>query len=277
MTSSGNPIELDLKSRYVVKGLGKEQIIDSKVKIWTEGDKIVKVHDEWNGKLPESDIAQVSRKYLPLISPWWWHALAEGWAFWGWSFAWGTRPWRVRWPFSTQLARSLCLGLGVLQRWCKSRFEIHADLSSITGLPETECELGAFDGECAEECGGGCKEGKLERCKLLYHQTNGMMIDDIRLDALSNHVNAPDWQMDLNLPLLASLALVFSLLMAASQPLFRRFRRPRRSSKGRDLSNTTASIRESSSLNCPCNTVANISTSRLSIPLLLLMPRRSNL
>lgn len=183
VTSSGNPIELDLKSRYVVKGLGKEQIINSKVKIWTEGDKIVKVQDEWDGKLPEGGIAQVSAKYLPLISPWWWYALAEGWAFWGWSFVWATRPWRVRWPFSTHLARSLCFGLGV-QGWCKSRFEIQADLSSIAGLPATECELGAFDGQCAEECGGGCTEGQLERCRLLYHQMNRMMIDDIQLDAI---------------------------------------------------------------------------------------------
>ncbi|KAF2214044.1 hypothetical protein CERZMDRAFT_66758 [Cercospora zeae-maydis SCOH1-5] len=64
VTSSGNPIELDLKSRYVVKGIGKEQIIDSKVKIWTDekGDKIVKVHDEWDGKLPESSIAQAFQR-----------------------------------------------------------------------------------------------------------------------------------------------------------------------------------------------------------------------
>ncbi|WPB05470.1 uncharacterized protein RHO25_010122 [Cercospora beticola] len=62
VTSSGNPIELDLKSRYVVKGIGKEQIINSKVKIWTEGDKIAKVHDEWDGKLPEGDIAQAFQR-----------------------------------------------------------------------------------------------------------------------------------------------------------------------------------------------------------------------
>lgn len=80
----------------------------------------------------------------------------------------------------------------MLQRCCKSRFVVHADLSSVAGLPETECELGAFDGQCAEECGGGCKEGKLERGRLLYHQMNGMMIDDIHLDALSAHANAPN-------------------------------------------------------------------------------------
>ncbi|KAI5362116.1 Putative NTF2-like domain superfamily protein [Septoria linicola] len=62
VTSGGNPIELDLKSRYVVKGIGKEQIISSKVKIWSDGDKITKVHDEWDGKLPESSIAQAFQR-----------------------------------------------------------------------------------------------------------------------------------------------------------------------------------------------------------------------
>lgn len=31
VTSAGNPVEMDLKTRYVVKGVGKEQVIDSKV------------------------------------------------------------------------------------------------------------------------------------------------------------------------------------------------------------------------------------------------------
>merc|ERR1712072_578411 len=38
--SAGNPIVMDLSSRYVVKGLGKEQKINSVVEIHTEGDKI---------------------------------------------------------------------------------------------------------------------------------------------------------------------------------------------------------------------------------------------
>ncbi|EME44959.1 hypothetical protein DOTSEDRAFT_127776 [Dothistroma septosporum NZE10] len=56
--SNGNPIELDLKTRYVVKGIGKEQTIASKVLIHQDGDKISKVEDRWDGKLPESSIAQ---------------------------------------------------------------------------------------------------------------------------------------------------------------------------------------------------------------------------
>ncbi|KAK5174202.1 uncharacterized protein LTR77_001282 [Saxophila tyrrhenica] len=62
VTSAGNPIEMDLKTRYVVKGIGKEQVIDSKVKIFTEGDKITKVEDRWDGKLPDSGIQNAFRR-----------------------------------------------------------------------------------------------------------------------------------------------------------------------------------------------------------------------
>lgn len=61
VTSSGNPIEMDLKTRYVVKGIDKEQIMDSKVKIHTEGDKISRVEDWWGGELNEGPIKNVSR------------------------------------------------------------------------------------------------------------------------------------------------------------------------------------------------------------------------
>lgn len=43
---NGNPITLDLDTRYVVKGIGKEQKIHSLVEIWTDGDKIAKVADK---------------------------------------------------------------------------------------------------------------------------------------------------------------------------------------------------------------------------------------
>ena len=66
VTSGGNPIEMDLKTRYVVKGIGKEQVIESVVRIFTEGERISKVEDRWNGKLPESAVADVSC-YFPLV------------------------------------------------------------------------------------------------------------------------------------------------------------------------------------------------------------------
>ena len=95
VTSAGNPIEMDLKTRYVVKGIGKEQIINSKIKIWHEDGKISKVHDEWDGKLPESGIVQVSERYTPLLSPLWWLKYGEGWTYTLWSLVWGSFACRV--------------------------------------------------------------------------------------------------------------------------------------------------------------------------------------
>ncbi|CZR61913.1 uncharacterized protein PAC_11810 [Phialocephala subalpina] len=42
VTSSGNPITMDLKTKYVVKGIGKEQTVNSVIKIFTDeqGEKI---------------------------------------------------------------------------------------------------------------------------------------------------------------------------------------------------------------------------------------------
>ncbi len=67
VTSSGNPIEMSMKTRYKVKGLGSEQTIDSKINIFTEGDKISKVEDKWDGQLPDSSIKNVS--FNQLFSP----------------------------------------------------------------------------------------------------------------------------------------------------------------------------------------------------------------
>jgi hypothetical protein len=93
---AGNPILLDLKTRYVVKGIGKEQTIQSLVAIHTdEQGKISKVEDKWDGKLPESGIANVSSAFQ-LLSPFWWTRYWEGWAFWVRSWTWETRAWRVR-------------------------------------------------------------------------------------------------------------------------------------------------------------------------------------
>ena len=112
VTSSGNPIEMDLKTRYVVKGIGKEQVIESKINIFTEGEKIAKVEDKWDGNLPDSSISNVSSLWL-LLSPFWWVRYTEGWAFWVWSFCWETRVWRV----SLRV-----LALSSVDEWCCSFF-----------------------------------------------------------------------------------------------------------------------------------------------------------
>lgn len=70
VTSAGNPIEMDLKTKYTVKGLGSEQTIASKVLIHTDAakDKIVKVEDKWDGKLPDGVFTNVSFTQKQLCS-----------------------------------------------------------------------------------------------------------------------------------------------------------------------------------------------------------------
>lgn len=58
--SAGNPISLDLKTRYIVKGPKKEQTTLSVVNIYTNSaGKIEKVEDKWDGNLPDSSITNV--------------------------------------------------------------------------------------------------------------------------------------------------------------------------------------------------------------------------
>lgn len=91
---AGNPIKMNMKTRYVVKGLGKEQTVQSLITIATDSNgKITKVEDKWDGKLPESSIANVS--LLQLFSPFWWLFYIQAWMFWLWSLTWETRVWRV--------------------------------------------------------------------------------------------------------------------------------------------------------------------------------------
>jgi len=56
---------MDMKTRYVIKGINIEQTIESVVAIHTdEQGKISKVEDRWNGKLPDGAIANVSSNSL---------------------------------------------------------------------------------------------------------------------------------------------------------------------------------------------------------------------
>ena len=95
VVSAGNPIAMDLRTRYVLKGVGKEQTIDSKINIFYDKatGKITKVEDKWDGKLPDSSFKDVS--FDRLFSPWWWVHYVEGWGWWGFSFVWETLPWQV--------------------------------------------------------------------------------------------------------------------------------------------------------------------------------------
>lgn len=71
--SDGNPIELELKTKYTVKGLGSEHTIDSKVKIFTEGQgdniRIKRVEDRWDDSLKEGTFRDAMKNLNSVIVP----------------------------------------------------------------------------------------------------------------------------------------------------------------------------------------------------------------
>lgn len=150
VTSSGNPISMNLKTRYVVKGIGKEQTISSVINIFhNDQGKITKVEDKWDGKLPESSIVDVS--YFQLANPLWWAFYTWAWFFWLWSFVWWSKPWLVRTSFL--LGRFYVSSLLV---------EIKADFLLLLGFPSTQLGSSAQDDQRSQEQGGGCSERQLE-------------------------------------------------------------------------------------------------------------------
>jgi hypothetical protein len=103
VTSAGNPISMDLSTRYKIKGIGKEQVIDSVVNIHTNSaGKITTVVDRWSDQLPEGVFAKAS--WAQIFSLRWWLNYYIAWAWWFWSFVWWTWPWLVR--FDICLSRS---------------------------------------------------------------------------------------------------------------------------------------------------------------------------
>jgi hypothetical protein len=99
VTSAGNPIIMDLKTRYKVKGIGAEQTITSVIKIHTDTHAkcIQQVEDRWDGEIPEGPFAKVSSfsDVLVLVSLGWWIRYMGQclWFVFCW-IAW-TRGWRV--------------------------------------------------------------------------------------------------------------------------------------------------------------------------------------
>ncbi|KAF2157263.1 hypothetical protein K461DRAFT_289598 [Myriangium duriaei CBS 260.36] len=70
VTDAGNPILMNLKTRYVVKGVGKEQTISSVVAMHLGSDgKITKVEDKWDGKLPDGAISNAFRHLNAVTVP----------------------------------------------------------------------------------------------------------------------------------------------------------------------------------------------------------------
>jgi len=71
VTSAGNPITMELKTRYKVKGIGTEQVIESRVEIFTdaEGKMITELQDRWNGELPEGAVTKAFRNLNSVVVP----------------------------------------------------------------------------------------------------------------------------------------------------------------------------------------------------------------
>ncbi|KAI4258981.1 MAG: hypothetical protein LQ352_000977 [Teloschistes flavicans] len=71
VVSAGNPIGMDLKTRYVTKGINKEQTIASRINIFYDKDtgKITKVQDKWDGELPDSTFKNALRNLNSVSVP----------------------------------------------------------------------------------------------------------------------------------------------------------------------------------------------------------------
>jgi hypothetical protein len=72
---------MDMTTMYKVKGIGKETTITSKVNIFHEGGKITRVEDKWDGKLPDSGIANVSKTWTNAVDPRFWTNYWFGWGY----------------------------------------------------------------------------------------------------------------------------------------------------------------------------------------------------
>ena len=106
VVSAGNPVEIDMKTKYKVKGIGSEQTIASKIKVFmsADGRQITKVEDKWNADdLPEGGFKKVS----DILNPMKWVYWYAGWAYWASvKLLWDTRLWDVRLPALHQVTSS---------------------------------------------------------------------------------------------------------------------------------------------------------------------------
>ncbi|RKF82360.1 hypothetical protein GcM3_025032 [Golovinomyces cichoracearum] len=93
--SSGNPIIINMKTRYKIKLIGMDQIISSQVKIFmsVSNSKIIRVDDQWCGKIPDEifDLQRISQ----FFSLCWWLRTANTICFYFFSLIWWTRIWKL--------------------------------------------------------------------------------------------------------------------------------------------------------------------------------------
>jgi hypothetical protein len=65
---AGNPMLMDLRIKYVVRGVGVEQLVQSLVSVEVDGEgRVSRVEDRWDGELKEGGIGEVSSIFQFLI------------------------------------------------------------------------------------------------------------------------------------------------------------------------------------------------------------------
>ena len=62
---------MDLSTKYKLKGVGLEKVINSKINIYTNsvGNRITKVEDRWDGEIPEGAFAKALRELNSRVVP----------------------------------------------------------------------------------------------------------------------------------------------------------------------------------------------------------------
>lgn len=61
---------MDLSTKYKVRGLGTEQVINSKINIHLNSEgRITKVEDKWDGKIPDGVFAKTWRELNSVTVP----------------------------------------------------------------------------------------------------------------------------------------------------------------------------------------------------------------
>ena len=134
---------MELSNKYVVKGINREQIMNSVVNISIgAGGKIDKVEDRWNDKLPDGSISEVSsisefedekterQSTIARV----WEALS--------STAWSTFCQVSWWPIFT------------VSRVEASSFTYVLNAHKSTDIPKAQCQNNAFTGHGPQDRGG---------------------------------------------------------------------------------------------------------------------------
>jgi hypothetical protein len=123
----------------VLRGVGKEAVVESKVKIWTGQDgSIERVEDKWDGKLPEGSISEVRALFgvwpVALVG-----GAVGGVLEWGWGMFVRGCWW---WPFLVRLGEGTFGSVGILLTMKLQAFrKLNAvTVPTVVKVPKTEDE-----------------------------------------------------------------------------------------------------------------------------------------